>query len=75
MRADTICTLARAWTLDERWSPAYVEALRQTYELMSTGRRAAPRGVGALLVRFLVETGQLDEAAATCSTASRRVGA
>jgi hypothetical protein len=64
VRADTICTLARTWTLDERWSPAYVEALRQTYELMlDWGDEPRRARVGALLARFLLETGQLDDAA------------
>jgi hypothetical protein len=76
VRADTICTLARAWTLDERWSPPSVEALRQTYELMlDWGDEPRRARVGALLVRFLVETGALDEAMETllgCQEIARR---
>ena len=62
-RADTICVLARIWTLDERWSPAYVETLRQTYELMlDWGDEPRRARMGATLARFLVEAGQLDDA-------------
>ena len=65
VRADTICTLARTWTLDERWSASYVEALRQTYELMfHWGDEPRRARVGAMLARFLVEAGQLDDAEA-----------
>lgn len=64
VRADTICALARAWTLDERWSPAYLETLRETYELMlDWGDEPRRARVGALFVRFLVQAGQLDDAA------------
>ena len=77
MRADTICALARTWTLDERWSPAYVEALRQTYELMlDWGDEPRRARVGAMLARFLVEAGQLDDAAAIlvdCQRVARRL--
>ena len=76
-RTDTICSLARVWTLNERWSPAYVEALRQTYELMlDWGDEPRRARVGPLLVRFLVETGQLDDAAAIqldCQLVARRL--
>lgn len=65
VRADAICTLARAWTLDEKWSPAYVEALRQTYELVfDWGDEPRRARVGALLARFLAQAGLLDDAAA-----------
>lgn len=65
VRADTICVLARAWTLDERWSPAYLEVLRQTYELMfDWGDEPRRARVGAMFVRFLVQAGKLDEAEA-----------
>jgi tetratricopeptide (TPR) repeat protein len=77
VRADVLCTLARFWTLTERWSSAYVEALRQTYDLMfewgDEPRRAC---VGAMLTRFLVEAGQLDAAAAIlvdCQRVVRRL--
>ena len=76
-RADTICALARAWTLDERWSPACVETLRQTYELMvDWGDEPRRARVGAALVRFLVEAGHLDEAAAIqldCQAVAQRL--
>jgi hypothetical protein len=76
-RADTICILARTWTLAERWSPGYVEALRQTYELMlDWGDEPRRARVGAILARFLVETGQLDDAAAIqvdCQRVARRL--
>ncbi len=65
VRADTICTLARAWTLDERWLPGYTEALRETYDLMlEWGDEPRRARVGALYARFLGQSGQLDEAAA-----------
>ena len=77
VRADTICALARAWTLEESWSPSYLEALRQTYELMfDWGDEPRRARVGALLVRFLVEAEQLDEAAEilyACQPALRRL--
>lgn len=77
VRADTICTLARTWTLTEQWSSAYVEALRQTYELMfDWGDEPRRARVGAMLVRFLVEAGQLDDAAAIlvdCQDVVRRL--
>ena len=76
-RADTICALARAWTLDERWSPAYVEALRQTYELvLDWGDEPRRARVGAMLARFLVAAGQLDDAATIqldCQPVARRL--
>jgi hypothetical protein len=63
-RADTICTLARAWTVEESWTPAYLTALRDAYELMAAwGDELLRLRVGALLARFLVEAEQLDEAA------------
>lgn len=77
VRADTICALARTWTLDERWSPAYVEALRQTYELMfDWGDEPRRARVGAALARFLVEAGHLDDAEAIlvdCQRVERRL--
>ncbi len=77
VRADTICTLARAWTLDERWNPACVEVLRETYELMlDWGDEPRRARVGTMLVRFLLEAGQLDDAAAIlvdCQHVARRL--
>ncbi len=77
VRADTICTLARSWTLDERWSEPYLEALRQTYELMfHWGDELRRARVGALLTRFLVEAGQLGDAEAIlvdCQQVARRL--
>ena len=65
VRADTVCTLARSWTLTERWSSSWVEALRNTYELLvEWGDEPRRARVGALFTRFLVETEQLDAAAA-----------
>ena len=65
VRADTICTLARTWALTERWDPPFVQALRDTYELMyDWGDEPRRARVAALFVRFLGETGKLDEAAA-----------
>ena len=76
VRADTICTLARAWTLDERWSPAYVEALRQTYELMlDWGDEPRRARVGAMLVRFSSKRGSSTMRRRFCSTASMSRGA
>ena len=65
VRADTICALARAWTLDERWLPPCLVALRETYELMfDWGDEPRRARVAALYVRFLGEAGEFDEAAA-----------
>src|SRR5262245_15173292 len=77
VRADVLCTLARFWTLIERWSSPHIEALRQTYDLMfEWGDEPRRARVGAMLVRFLVETGQLDPAATIlvdCQSVVRRL--
>ena len=77
VRADVLCTLARFWTLTERWSSSYVEALRQTYDLMfEWGDEPRRARVGAMLARFLVEAGQLEAAAAIlvdCQRVVRRL--
>jgi SIR2-like protein len=76
-RADTICALARAWAVEESWAPAYLTALRDTYELMvAWGDEPRRLRVGALLARFLVEEGELDDAAEillACAPALRRL--
>jgi len=63
LRSDVICLLARIWALSERWSPAYVETLRQTYQLMTDwGDEPRRARVGGHLARFLIEMGQIEEA-------------
>jgi hypothetical protein len=77
LRADTICILARTWTLNEQWSPAYIEALRQTYDLMfNWGDEPRRARVGAMFARFLVASGQLDDAVpilADCMPIAKRL--
>ena len=69
-RADTICTLARAWTVEESWAPAYLTAVRDAYELMlSWGDEPRRLRVGALLARFLIQAERLDDAAEIIATA------
>jgi hypothetical protein len=64
LRADVVCILARAWTLTERWSPAWAEVLRQTYDMIAQwGDEPRRARVGALLARFLLESGRVDDAA------------
>jgi hypothetical protein len=63
VRCDTICALARSWTIHERWEPPQVEALRQAFQLMHIwGDEPRKARVGALLGRFLITRGELDEA-------------
>src|SRR4249920_2591926 len=56
---------------------SYVEALRQTYDLMfEWGDEPRRARVGAMLARFLVEAGQLEAAAAIlvdCQRVARRL--
>jgi tetratricopeptide (TPR) repeat protein len=77
VRADVLCTLARFWTLTERWSSPHVQGIRQTYDLMfDWGDEPRRARVGAMLARFLVETGELDAAAAIivdCQRVVRRL--
>ena len=68
LRADVMCALARTWTLSERWRPAWVEALRQTYDMiLAWGDEPRRARVGTLLARFLIETGEGEAAAAVLS--------
>jgi hypothetical protein len=63
VRADTICALARSWTVAEKWGGPYVEALRQTYDLMQDwGDEPRKARVGVMLCRFLIEAGDLSSA-------------
>jgi hypothetical protein len=65
VRADTVCALARSWTVAEKWGGPYVEALRQAYELMHDwGDEPRKARVGAMLCRFLIESGDLNSAQA-----------
>jgi len=77
VRADTICVLARTWSLTERWIPAWIEALRQCYQMVfDWGDEPRRARVGALLGRFLIETGQLEGAArilVDCQRVDRRL--
>jgi hypothetical protein len=63
VRCDTICALARGWTIHERWEQPAVETLRQTYQLMHDwGDEPRKARVGALFARFLIEIGDLKSA-------------
>jgi hypothetical protein len=63
VRCDTICALARSWTVFERWERPLVVALKQAYEFMHDwGDEPRKARVGALLARFLIATGDLDGA-------------
>jgi hypothetical protein len=74
-RADTICSLARAWTVFERWIPPHRTALADEYERMyHHGDEPRRIRVGALYGRFLVEAGQMEAAERVvieCQAASR----
>ena len=75
-RADTICALARGWTVFERWAAPHREALREEYERMfHYGDEPRRIRVGAL-VRALPDRGGRLEAAervvVDCQAASRR---
>ena len=77
VRCDTICALARSWTVHERWDAPLIVALRDTYQLMHDwGDEPRKARVGALLVRFLIESGELDSARTTlveCQDVVRRL--
>jgi SIR2-like domain len=77
VRADTICALARSWTIVERWEGPLVVALRQAYDFMHDwGDEPRKARVGALLARFLIATGDLDgarEVVLTCQDVVRRL--
>jgi SIR2-like protein len=74
-RADTICSLARAWTVFERWVAPHRIALSQEYERMyNHGDEPRRIRVGALYGRFLLEAGELEAAERVvidCQAASR----
>ena len=76
-RADTICALARSWTVFERWAPPHREALREEYERMfHYGDEPRRIRVGALYGRFLIEAADIDAAeqvVVDCQAASRRL--
>jgi hypothetical protein len=63
VRCDAICALARTWTIHERWDQACVDTLRQTYQLMHDwGDEPRKARVGVWLIRFLIESGDLEGA-------------
>jgi SIR2-like domain len=65
VRADTVCALARCWAVAEKWGDAYVQCLREAYDLMRDwGDEPRKARVGALLCRFLIQSGDLDAARA-----------
>lgn len=76
-RADTLCVLARSWTVLERWVEPHRSALAQEYERMfHHGDEPRRIRVGALYGRFLIEAGELEEAERVlvdCLSASRRL--
>ena len=76
-RADTICALARGWTVFERWAAPHREALREEYERMfHYGDEPRRIRVGALYGRFLIEAAEIDAAEGVvvdCQAASRRL--
>jgi hypothetical protein len=62
VRCDTICALARSWTVVERWDRPLVVAVRDAYQMMHDwGDEPRKARVGALLVRFLIARGELEE--------------
>ena len=76
-RADTICVLARGWTVFERWAAPHREVLREEYERMfHYGDEPRRIRVGALYGRFLIEAAEIDAAEGVvvdCQAASRRL--
>jgi hypothetical protein len=65
VRVDTVCALARSWTVAEKWGEAYVQGLRESYDLMRDwGDEPRKARVGGLLCRFLIKAGDLDAARA-----------
>ena len=73
-RADTLRTLARTWTLTERWTADWVEEIREVYDLMiDWGDEPRRARVGVLLARFLIETGQLEPAARVLDECRRTI--
>ena len=64
-RADTICALARGWTVCERWDTPLREALREEYERMfHFGDEPRRIRVGTLYGRFLIEAGEIESSRA-----------
>jgi tetratricopeptide (TPR) repeat protein len=78
VRADTVWILARRQTLSELWEASWLGIVHETYDLMyNWGDEPRRARLGAMLVRYLVETGQADAAApilADCQGVARRLG-
>ena len=78
VRADTVWILARRQTLSELWKPSWLGIVRETYDLMfNWGDEPRRARLGAMLVRYLVESGQADAAPpilADCQSVARRLG-
>ena len=78
VRADTVWILARRWTLSELWEASWLGIVRETYDLMCNwGDEPRRARLGAMLVRYLVESGQADAAPpilADCQSVARRLG-